>query len=235
MILAAALLALASASPSPPPLRALRYDVRVTVGNIRTIERNGAYGYETNHEQFPAAAEGRGTIGIDVVAVTADAGLVVDITEDAMSRSRAKIRVAIRGDGALLYDGRGAAPITEEEDALLRLLARDFFGEHPSTPGTSWSVDLGGESVRGVARFGVVSADGTDVTLSYHTELRVSGAHAFDAARDGKLVYDRRLVVPRSLIYHGNSRATGGPSAAYDLTDVSVQLTLLSDSFAARK
>jgi hypothetical protein len=231
VILAAALFAFATA---PPPLRSLRYDVQITVGNVRTVQRNGAYGYETNHEQVPAAAEGRGTISIDVIAATADAGLVVDISEEAMSRSRGKIRVAIRGDGALLYDARGLAPITEEEDALLRLLARDFYGEHPTAPGTTWSVDLGGESVRGVARFGVVSAEGTDVTLSYHTELRVSGAHAFDALRDGRLVYDRRLAVPRSLVYRGESRA-GGASSAYDFTDVSVQLTLRSDSFAERK
>ncbi len=165
-----------------------------------------------------------------MVAATADAGLVVDVSERATNRSRPSLRVAIPADGVLVYDPGQANNLSEEEDTLLRWLARGFYGDHPRAAGAAWIVDASGNGIADVVHYRVDAAAATTVTLHYDGQRTAHGLRAYDAARTGTLVYDTARVVPLHAAYQGWSHS--GRFGDFETTDVSVELTLTADSFA---
>jgi hypothetical protein len=177
-----------------------------------------------------AAITAKGSIGVDVVAVTDDAGLVVDVSETAPERTRPKVRIVLGPDGAVFYDPKNAENLTEEEITLVRWLARGFYGDHPTDPGTSWTVDQSANGHIDVERYRVVARDAHQITLDYALEEKVGGTTGYEGTRGGSLVYDTAMIVPVKASFQTESRRQVG--ATYETMRTSVSLVLRSDSFA---
>ena len=258
-LVAVSVLAALCAVPAPAraaelvlrPVRTLVYDLVITVGNVRrtpqeersapvyiprrssnvaapSIRRQG-----TGEASSSAAIEAKGTIIVDVMAATADGGLVVDLTETAIGRTRPKVRFAITGDGQVTHDPKDSDNVSQEEVALARWLARGFYGEHPTDRGTEWTVDASGNGLSGAEHYRVASAADSRVTLEYTMEEKSAGAASYGETRQGSLVYDTALVVPVEVSYQGHARRE--LFGAYDTTMTSVMLILRSDTFAKKR
>jgi hypothetical protein len=239
----------AGAAAAARPVRTLSFDVDVHVSARRDTpgeairgaapgvvvkgrmvggRSGGAAG--TGERTEAAAVTAKGSIGVEVIAATDDAGLVVDVSENAIERTRPKVRIVIAPDGAVFYDPKNAENLTEEELTVVRWLARGFYGDRPTEPGTSWTVDQSANGHVDVERYRVVAHDAQQVTLEYELEEKVSGATGYAGTRGGSLVYDTAMIVPVKATFHTEARRQIG--TAYQTTRTSVTLTLTSDSFA---
>jgi hypothetical protein len=260
-VVASVLLAAVCAVPAPAraaelvlhPVRTLVYDLAVSVGNVRKtkIEERASPAYmprrssnvapppapqrrpASGEASSVAAIDAKGSIVVDVMAATADGGLVVDFTESATGRNRPKVRFAITGDGQVAFDPKEAENVTPEELALARWLARGFFGEHPTDRGTEWTNDQSNNGLSGAEHYRVTAAAESRVTLEFATEEKSAGAASYGETRQGSLVYDTVLIVPVRVSYQG--QAHRDVFGAYDTTLTSVTLTLRSDTFAKKR
>jgi hypothetical protein len=243
----AAPLALLAAEPDPAhPLRTLTFEVEVHVAAVRVAPGEGTtgagrpaalgqiVGSRPNTSTVPAtgALAARGSIGIEVIALTDDARLVIDVEETAVKRTRPKVRIEVAPDGVVFYDPKDAENLTDEELALSRWLARGFYGDHPTELGTAWTVDQSANGFSDVEHYRVVARDAHHVTLEYSQEQKASGSALFAGSRGGSLVYDTALAVPLRATFQGESRRQIG--AARETLRTSVTLTLTADSFAKR-
>jgi hypothetical protein len=239
--------ALADGPGTAPPLRTLTFDVDVHVAAVRVAPGEGTTGAgrpaplgqivgpRPNGAASPPATgalAAKGSIGVEVVGVTADARLVIDVAETAVKRTRPKVRVEVASDGAVFYDPKNAENLTEEELALVRWLARGFYGDHPTEPGTAWTVDQSANGFVDVEHYRVVARDANHVTLEYTQEQKAAGTSLFAGSRGGSLVYDTVLAVPLRATFQGEARRQVG--AARETLRTSVTLTLTADSFTKR-
>ena len=222
----------AAAAESPKPLRTLAYDLQMTVGVVRSVERDAIGTAGSTHGDFAGGAESKGTITVDILAATADGGLVADVRERANDRSRPVVRVAITAAGALTYDPKQSHNITDEEDTLLRWLARGFLTADDRSAGAAWNVDTSTGSTRAAEHYRVVAADGATLQLEYKAESKSSGLGGGDMTRAGGLVYDAKLSVPRSA--HYKDIVHRQQLGSFDTTEMAVQLTLTADTLAAK-
>jgi hypothetical protein len=241
----------AGAAANARPLRTLSFNVDVHVSEVRATPGEGiqaaAPGVAVkgrviggrpsttsgNGERKQAVSlKATGSIDVDVLSATDDAGLVVDVSENALERMRPKVRIVLGPDGAIFYDPREARNLSEEEIAVVRWLARGFYGDRPTDPGTTWTVDQSANGHVDLEHYRVVAHDAHNVTLEYALEEKVPGAAGYAATREGSLVYDTALIVPIKATFRSEARRQVG--AAYETTRTSVTLTLTADSFAKR-
>jgi hypothetical protein len=234
------------------PVRTLSFDVDVHVLALRETPGEGIHGTRpaapvkgrmaggrpggatgSGDRTQGAAVTAKGSIGIDVIAATDDAGLVVDVSESAIERTRPKVRIVLGPDGAVFYDPKNAENLTEEEITLVRWLARGFYGDHPTEPGTTWTVDQSANGHVDVERYRVVARDREQVTLDYALEEKVGGTTGYMGTRGGSLVYDTAMIVPLKATFQTEARRQVG--VTYETTRTSVTLTLTADSFAKRR
>jgi hypothetical protein len=243
----------AGAAESVRPVRTLTFDLDLSVA-VQSETPGGAV--ETGRQAMIAAKghvvsrapetrgtgdatvkrtfKAQGSIAVEVIQATGDAGLVVDIAESAADRTRPKVRLAIAQDGTLLYDPKNGENLTEEELAVARWLARGFFGDHPVETGTAWTVDQSAQGRTDVEHYKVIGHDAQRVMLDYTLDEKVAGVTGYEATRAGSLVYDTALVVPLKASFETASRRQ--VRGAYDTTHTTIAITLTSDSFAtARK
>ncbi|MEA2665920.1 MAG: hypothetical protein QOI11_2864 [Candidatus Eremiobacteraeota bacterium] len=230
---AAALPAAAWAADAPKPLRSLTYDLRLSAASNGIVERSAIGTAGSTHEDFTGGGESKGTITVDIIAATQDNGLVADVREDATNRTRPKVRVAITAAGALSYDPQQSHNITDEEDTLLRWLARGFVTADDRTAGAAWNIDTSAGGSRGMEHYRVLSADGAVLSLDYKAETKRSGLGGGDMTRTGSLVYDAKLTMPRSASYKDVEHRQ--QIGSFVTTELTVSLTLAADSFAAAK
>jgi hypothetical protein len=174
----------------------------------------------------------KGTITVEVVNATDDAGLVADVSESAGERVRPKVRVGITADGALLYDPARVADLSEEEMAVVHWLARGFYGDHPRDVGTAWTVDQSANGRTDVEHYRVVARDAQRVTLEYVLREQLERVGGYAGSREGSLVYDTALSVPVKASFDSIARRQIGDS--YSTQRTSIRLTLTADTFAAR-
>jgi hypothetical protein len=211
-----------SALPSSAPIRTLQYTVSVTVSQTREMPGTG------NARTLTAGGyEAKGTIAVDVLAATLDGGLLVDTTENASGRGVPRTIVSIGGDGRLSYDPKQSA-LSDEDAALLRWLARTFYANRSTDPGTTWAVDLSSGQLKGIERYRVISNSDGKVSLEYRLEANSNNAPTpYSLSRIGSVVYDTRLTVPLQVSYRGDQRDRSGAT-----TTTSVAISLTSDSFS---
>ena len=199
---------------------------RMVGGRSSTTSGNG-------ERKLGATFKATGSIDVDVLSATEeDAGLVVDVSENAIERMRPKVRIVLGPDGAIFYDPKEGRNLSEEEIAVVRWLARGFYADRPTDPGTAWTVDQSANGHVDLEHYRVVAHDAHNVTLDYALEEKVPGAAGYAATREGSLVYDTALIVPLKATFRSESRRQVG--AAYETTRTSVTLALTADSFAKR-
>jgi hypothetical protein len=225
----ASAVAATASGATPQPMRTLTYDIDVTIGTVRTLRVDAIGSAGSGVSNTGAAIETRGTITIDVIAATTDGGLVVDVVENSPNRSRPKVRIAIAKTGDLTYDPKLSENVTEEEDALVRWLARGFYGQGTEAQGSNWSVDRSHGDVKGLEHYQTKSVDAGQVTLDYKAETEVRGAQGFDMTRIGSLVYDTKMVVPTTVSYQEVTHSSR--MGNYDTITVSLNMKLAKDTF----
>jgi hypothetical protein len=221
----------ADAGAADAPLTVLRrmsFDVSYNVRSRVDTKESGFNGplSGTSTGNGPNS-ESRGTISVEVVAATADGGLVVDVAEDTV-RNSAPIRVGIT-DKALFYDRN--AGVTEEERMLLHYLARDFVKAGELTAATTWveeTNDTGG-SGRTTYRVTAVDESAKTVSLDISGTSSATGVGAFDAKTTGSMTYDTGTLVPLMLAL--TTRTTLESGSGHTTIDAQMTSTLRDDSF----
>jgi hypothetical protein len=168
-----------------------------------------------------------GRIIADVVAATLDGGLVVDISEEAQTRTRRVVRVGIHSNGRLDYPPD--AEMSEEEGFLLRLLARGIAPSHIEE-GSTWNVDESGADYVWRTNFRAVEIRASDdVRLEMQSSLTSHGVGGVTVSSSGKVAYDPTRDVPLSMEL--DTKALRQTATAVTTTDLAISLELLEDSF----
>jgi hypothetical protein len=168
-----------------------------------------------------------GRIVADVVAATQDGGLVVDVSEDARTRSRHVVRVGIHPNGRL--DFPPDADMNEEEGFLLRFLAREIAPAHLET-GSIWNIDENGADYDWRTNFRVIEVKSPDeVRIAFESSLSARKVGGTAVVSTGTVDYDPPMDVP--LRMRIDTRTRRQTPSATTTTDLSVTLDLADDSF----
>ncbi|HEV3085913.1 MAG TPA: hypothetical protein VGX96_01715 [Candidatus Elarobacter sp.] len=201
----------ALAAPAPVSLRSMTFQFEISSRTEQRVQTSGltqtdsmsgspigAAGGASVVTQQSGSVAAKGTIAVEVVAITAD-GLVVDITETADGRGAPKTRIGITTKGKLIYDASKAV-VNEEEILLLQLLNRSLVEGHDAD-GVSWTDDVSERGFKDVTTYHVVSSEETTPGPLLHIELERSvsasaGAYPFDLTENGKLDYNEQRAVP---------------------------------------
>ena len=238
------------ASESPPPLPSLRHlafavDVgvkdeyekqmqttpRVMEGASKRSVGRGAQVLPPDQRMAAYERRLKGRILCDIVAATADGGLVVDVSEQGAERVGPAIRVAIEPNGHLNY--APSPPLFEEESALLHLLARSVVGSQPHAVGASWTVEDIGKGYASKTQFRVGAVESaSDLRLDLDGEYHQAGFDNVTVALQGKVDYDQLRLVPLSASLDSQSRRE--TPQGYRILRMAISLTLVEDSFARR-
>lgn len=241
----------ASAADAPAPtvnvLRQLVYDVTYsarTTHEVKSSGFNGAYGggsgTGTEANNGVAAGSGaasqfmngddRGKLAIDVVAATADGGLVVDTTFTGTVNVQPKTRVAIFEDGRISADP--AHPLAPEVARMLPLIARGFIANRDVSAGSSWNVPAPAPA-KGSLTYRVQSSDGQRARIAIDGVWTMPGANGFDESDQGVTTYATDVVSPVSYDLTARIHRQLGIDQSMT-TNAHLTATLVSDSFAKR-
>jgi hypothetical protein len=218
-------------APALAPLKVLRHlSFDVVVGlETRSEQRvSGIGGPDSGIAADDASQTRKGTISADVVAVTADGGIVVDISEDTDNRKAAVARVGIQGN-KLVFDAN--RDLTVEETDVLRFLSRGFVKDGEVAAGTMWTSDVknGGGSETGRYTVTAVDADAKTIDVAIAVTMVVNGPNGFDGTTSGTLKYDLATLVPLAFTLHTRQVTRGMGTVA--TIDTNVTSTLGADSF----
>jgi hypothetical protein len=230
-LLAAFLGALGPARAADAPLKVLRHlKFDLTYGFHSTAETKvSGFGGDVSGTSTGAGPsdERHGTLTADVVAATADGGLVADVFEEAPVKT-ATVRFGITAD-KMLFDP--SAAIDEEEPEFLHYLARDLIQATDLEIGTTWTEKFSAKQLTGQMTYRVTAIDATNNTIAVAIsgESDFTGITPVQTTTSGSLTYDTATSVPEKLSVTTRSLIHSGQT----LTTKSTQLTatLIEDSF----
>ena len=232
--------ATAAAAPSPAPsaaaapvvhkpLRHLAFSVDIdqsTQTDMRTIDVAASKGGNTEH--YVAGSVAHGTIVCDIVGVTPDGNLLVDVTEDSSeNRSSATKRVAVQKDGGLVFlPNQGT--LNEEESELVTLLAPGLMGGDRAT-GDSWTYRQTAPNYSASKTFRLSEIkNANDVSLSVEETYTRSGADGLSGTILGTLDYDPASLVPLNAKLNKTTRQED--TTGYKTRKLGMTYTLKEDS-----
>ena len=222
----------------PAPVRRLVYEVtyRTTSTSETKLsavsnDRRRVGGQYVPNINLQSAAHRTETLAIDVVAVTADGGLVVDAKVDGAERRAPTARIAIFRDGTLSYDPN--ATVLEEERRLLSLLRRDGF-DHELTARMLWREPIEEKLAKGSTEYRVLRADGPLMQIEITRQVFVSGANAYD--ENSRLVaeYDPYLRAPSKATVQLRVRINPAATQVV-IQDTEIDMRLVEDSFKKKE
>lgn len=222
------------------PLRTLVYDV--TYGahsqhDKKTSGFNGGYGGDPNGGSPGVGGSGTasvamdgsdsGRLTIDIIAATADAGLVVDVSYTGRLSTQPTMRVALYPDGRLTADP--TKRLGPEALHILPLLARGFMANRSIEVGASWSV-AAPPPAKGSTTYRVSGMQGETATIALEGSFSVGGVNGFDESDRGSTVYATDLISP--LSYDVTSRIRRQIAIDETITtDAHLVAILVSDTF----
>lgn len=214
----------------PKPLRHLRFKV---VAEVRTTTNLIPHGF--NQTGTPTTvtqdhAEADGTINVDVMGVTGDGGLTVQISEQDRRRPSAAMPAGIFADGYVLVNAGKADAINDEELALLPFIAPQLIAGHDATPGSAWTLRHQDGTVEHRLDVHVDKTDANLVDATIQQSITDSGVAALTQTARSSVEYNNALTVPKSVII--TMQRTTGVSDRSTKTNFSATYTLLEDSMA---
>jgi hypothetical protein len=211
-----------------------RTEQRVQVSGLQAHDANGtpigAPGGSSTHTLTADTAAVKGTISVDVIAITGD-GLVVDVAENAPGRGAPKTRIGITTKGKLVYDP-AKSTLNEEEIMLLQLLNRALVEGHDAD-GASWTDDLSVRGFKDVTTYRILSSTESKPGPVLHMELErsvsSSAGHPFELTASGKLDYNEQLAIPVNVTLRGRRTSTS-PTGEQQQADSQYTYKLVSDT-----
>lgn len=221
----------AEGPPAAAPIRHMVFDVGVTATSRLEIKRSGIGVAGGNADQYAGGLQSKGRVIADVIAATAQSGLVIDISEDAQTRKSPVVRVAVLPNGALSYDPK--AEITDEEAWLLRFLARGLIDKNLA-PGATFELRNDGAVVKELTSFHVTGVDDKGrLKLDVDATVKAGGAQGYDGTTHGRIVYDAAKTIPVSIVLA--TRTHQESISRLNTVDLQIDFDLAEDSFGAAK
>jgi len=215
------------------PMRHLVYKVGVTLSTQTdelTMGENGdtaTGGSGVAH--YTGGTLSRGTITVDVVGFTPDNALATQISEATETRKAPVVRVDVTSDGQLRIPSDQILNVTEEEQTLLRMLARNFLSDENLSAG-KWVHQASQDQANVHEEYQITgSQPNGDLLISVNQQVKVAGAQPSDTTTHGTVTYSSKYKVPTSIALDGRTHHEGVQQTETD--DTKVNLDLLSDSF----
>ncbi len=225
-----ALTAAAGAADAPKPMRHLVYSVRAGASTITEVKRSGFGQNGGNSEDFGVSGiVNNGTIVLDVLSVTTDGALVIDLTEDAQARTTPRTRVAVFDDGRVLFDQKNT--LMPESLELLRLCARHVFDEHIAVVGSKWTEEHAQASGTETTTYETSEVVGERSIVRFERSITGKGI-ASPVEMRAAIVYDRHYLMPIAGSLGQRIRTSDIEQAKR--TTVNWQIRLLEDSFSKK-
>jgi hypothetical protein len=241
VVLAAFALATASAAGAAEPIKPLRtlvYSVQFSAQSRTAEQTSGFPGGEGQQSagvghglvERGSTVSDDGTLTVDVIAPTADAGLVVDAVWAGKETGHRAIRVAIYSDGRLSYDpSKRPAP---QALRLLPMLARGLIAGRDVAAGSAWTIEPAAPA-KGTITYRVSDLTGEIATLAIEANYKVSGPHGYDEQDHATARYATDRLCP--VGYDLTARSRRQPSPEQYVTETShLTATLVSDTFAKK-
>jgi hypothetical protein len=220
----------AFAADVPKPLRTLVYDVSYDALQTQEEKTSGfdAPGAPDVQQQFNVGDVGQLTV--DVVAATADGGLVVDTAFAGKTRKDPPLRVAILRDGHLSWDP--AKELAPEAIRILPFLARGLVAERAIAAGVSW-VTRPPAPATGTLTYRIATLDKSIAHLDVQGIVSVPGPPTYDENSNDSTVYDLDHLMPISaeIVVTVRRRLSGVTTQS---TRIHLVAKLASDTFANR-
>jgi hypothetical protein len=204
----------ARAADPPKSLRTLVYDV--TWDSVTSTERrdSGIGGSATGKSSAAVAAPDQGTLTIDVLAATADGGLVVDAAFAGKTFKGPPVRLGLAQDGSIVSNpGTQIAP---EIRRLLPMLARGMTKDHDFTAGASWTTPVPPPNT-GTITYKVRQVDGTFATFDLSYTSATATPPRVDETGQATVSYDTFHVCPTKYELQARARRT----LSIDVTETS--------------
>jgi hypothetical protein len=236
-VAALALLCTLGAAPADQltPLRTLVYhvvyDFQATYTQATSgINVNSGSSEGSGTQRQDAIDKNEGTLTLEVVAATADGGLVVDTSFAGDQRSWKPVRVALFPDGSLSFDQ--SKELRPEGMRVVPFLARGLVAGRAVTPGTTWTLPPP-KPETGTVTYRVDALDDPIAKMDVLADVHLAGTGAFDETADTSLVYDTKRLCPTSVDVTAHNRRTMGMNGS-ESTKIHVLATLTSDTFGNR-
>jgi hypothetical protein len=168
-----------------------------------------------------------GELAIDVMGLTADGSLLVDMHESHPNRSVPPAELLIAANGAVQLRKNDA--LSGEMAELARFLGRAVFAGHDLVAGEHWTTTATADRLTVEDAWTVKATDGDVVTLA--ADRRAHGGTAGSTAFREELVYDRTSLVPLAMVFSvDNERAKSIDQR--ERASSCYSLVLREDSFA---
>lgn len=213
------------------PLRHLRFKV---VADVRTTTSLIPHGF--NQTGTPATVtqehgEADGTIDVDVMGVSSDGGLNVQVSEQDRRRTSAATPAGVFADGYVVVNAGKADAINDEELALLPFIAPQLIAGHDATAGAAWTLRHQDGTVEHSLDIHVDKTDANFVDATIRQSIIDKGVASLTQTARSSVEYNNALTVPKTVTMT-MQRATG-VSDRSTKTILSATYTLVEDSMAA--
>lgn len=212
------------------PLRHLRFKVAADVRTTTNLIPHGFNQTGTPTTVTQEHGEADGTIDIDVMGVTGDGGLTVQISEQDRRRPSAATPVGIFADGYVVVNAGKADAMNDEELALLPFLAPQLIAGHDATVGSAWTLRHQDGTVEHRLDVHVDKTDANLVDATIQQSITDGGVAALTQTSRSSVEYNNALTVPKSVTI--TMQRTTGVSDRSTKTNFSATYTLLEDSMA---
>jgi len=215
------------------PMRHLVYKVGVTVTSQTEELTSGQSGdtmsAASNVATYSAGMLSKGTMTADVIGITQDGALAIQISEDTDNRKAPPVRVDVTSDGQLRIPPDQLVNVREEEQALLRMLGRNFISADDVSAG-KWSYQLSQDKANVHEDYQITGTQPNgDLLIAVNQQVKMGGAQPSDTTAHGTITYSSKYKVPRLVAIDGRTHNEGVQQT--QTQDTKVNLELLSDSF----
>jgi hypothetical protein len=235
----------APSGPAAAPLRSMTFSVEFSSKTEERVQTSGLGRQDPISGNSIGAAGGsswrtlvsndggaKGTISVDVIAITAD-GLVVDIAEAAEQRNAPKARIGVSTKGALVYDA-AKTTLNPEELMLLQLLNRALVEGHDND-GVTWTDDLSARGIKDVTTYHIRSSTAVKPGPILHVDIErsVSGSsgHPFELTATGRFDYNEQRAIPLDVTLRERRTSTLATGRQQQI-DATYTYKLAADSLA---
>ncbi|GAC1653398.1 MAG: hypothetical protein NVS9B12_03400 [Vulcanimicrobiaceae bacterium] len=233
LALGATLPAAAADPVTKAPIRHLVYTFSVGIQTSMTVHDSGIGSSGSGVTDYKGGLSDTGTITVDVIAESADGGLVVAVSEAARNSRTSKPATCAVYSWNLSTICSADAGLNDEEIAIVRLVGRNFVSTAMTGPSSHWQVPGNVPDGSETNDFTVTGSQNGVLSISEQRVDKVRGASSFDATTNGTIAYNVAMTVPTALHELNIKRFIGGPNGQ-NTVQTYIDLKLTTDSMGAK-